>query len=262
MAGLRNLINNFSTTLNESISNSDTSFDLVDATGISTALTTLDYVPLTIDDGTNIEIIHVTGVSTNTITCTRGMEGTSGTAFALGDIVQCRPTAASILESSEWIPIEKRVLGSAATTVDFDVPDGTYKLVFENVTMGGVSDPDMTMRVSYSASFFSTNYSQAIITSDSSAVTASAGIDTTAFTGFDAVSSTSTHRISGEVIIHDTGTSSNHNVSWNFYQGDKRVTGSGWYTGSSGTIDQFRILGSLSNSIASGSVFMLYKRNK
>lgn len=98
MAGLRGYLNNFSTALTNNITNSATSFDLNSVTGVSAQIiATNGYVAMTIDDGTNIEIIHVTGVSGSTITCTRGQEGTSGTAFLAGDTVEIRPTRDSFV---------------------------------------------------------------------------------------------------------------------------------------------------------------------
>jgi hypothetical protein len=94
-------VNNFSTVLGESISNSDTTFDLVDASGLGSP-SGGDFVTCTIDDNAgNREIIYVTGVSSNTITCTRGEEGTSGQAFASGISIEARLTKAGLDEKQE-----------------------------------------------------------------------------------------------------------------------------------------------------------------
>lgn len=99
MAGLRGYVNNFSTTLAENVASSDTTFDLTSASGISAEIVaTGGYVALTITDGTNIEIVHVTSVSTNTITCVRGREGTTAAAFVTGDKVECRVTRDSFIK--------------------------------------------------------------------------------------------------------------------------------------------------------------------
>lgn len=93
MADLKKHSNNISTTLNGSITNVQTTITVNDATGLP-AISGSEYYALTIDDGTNIEIVHVTDdASSPTLTVTRGQEGTSGTAFADADKVQLRVTA-------------------------------------------------------------------------------------------------------------------------------------------------------------------------
>lgn len=89
-------INNFSTTLAEDISDSDTSFDLASVVGLPT-LSGSDYVALTIDNNMgDIEIIHYLSKSGSTITCTRGAEGTTPVAFVTGTRIQGRATADSL----------------------------------------------------------------------------------------------------------------------------------------------------------------------
>lgn len=96
------LHNNGITTLNGAINGSVTTINL--ATGGAAALgldnsTTDAY--LTIIDATTwrknpnttpetMEIVHVTAVSTDALTVTRGVDGTSGTSFADGSIVELR----------------------------------------------------------------------------------------------------------------------------------------------------------------------------
>lgn len=117
MAGLRGYLNNFSTTLAESVADTDTSFDITDATGISAQITaTGGYVALTIDDGTNVEVVYVTSVSTNTITCTRGQEGTVAENFASGAPIECRPTRDSFV---------KKPFGFSAIEANQNVNDST-----------------------------------------------------------------------------------------------------------------------------------------
>lgn len=130
---VRNLINNFSTTLNGSLTNSATTVVVTSASGISGGLTGLVFIPLTIDDGTNREIVYCTAVSSNTLTITRGQEGTSGTAFSSGATIECRATASSIQTQSEWKLIERRTLGGNAVTEDFTVSAGDYKVVLDGV---------------------------------------------------------------------------------------------------------------------------------
>lgn len=123
--GIRGYVDNYEATLNGSITGAATTINVQTGEGsaINTALSSADYVSLTIDDGTNVEIVHVTSVSTDALTVERGQEGTSGTAFADNVDIQCRTTAES-LKTHNWVPIEVRTLGSASATVDFDISDG------------------------------------------------------------------------------------------------------------------------------------------
>lgn len=90
--------NNASDTLNGAITNSATTITLNDASEFPTpGAGEIGYA--TIDDGTNVEIITYTGISTNDLTgVTRGVEGTSGTAFADATTVEQRATEASFTD--------------------------------------------------------------------------------------------------------------------------------------------------------------------
>lgn len=90
--------NNASDTLNGAITNSATTITLNDASEFPTpGAGEIAYA--TIDDGTNVEIITYTGISTNDLTgVTRGVEGTSGTAFADATTIEQRVTEASFTD--------------------------------------------------------------------------------------------------------------------------------------------------------------------
>ena len=51
-----------------------------------------DFFMVTLDDGTNIEIVKVTARATDVFTIVRAQEGTPGTAFLAGDKVELRTT--------------------------------------------------------------------------------------------------------------------------------------------------------------------------
>lgn len=96
--------NNASDTLNGAITNSATTITLNDASEFPVpGAGEIAYA--TIDDNTNVEIITYTGVSTNDLTgVTRGVDGTSGTAFADATAVEVRATASSfedVLQADE-----------------------------------------------------------------------------------------------------------------------------------------------------------------
>lgn len=98
-------IRNFEQTLTNNITNVATSFDISDASLLPSSPT--GTIPLTIDDGTNLEIVYYVSKSTNTITVTRGEEGTSGTAFNSGTPIECR-----FLDTS----VDNKADGAASST--------------------------------------------------------------------------------------------------------------------------------------------------
>jgi hypothetical protein len=101
MADLKLHANNYSSTLNGAITNVQTTITVTSAAGLP-SITGSQYYALTIDDGTNIEIVHVTDdTSSPTLTVTRGQEGTSGTAFADLTKVQLRVTADDVDRKQE-----------------------------------------------------------------------------------------------------------------------------------------------------------------
>ncbi len=87
--------NNFLTSTNGSISDSVTSIILTSVTGfpvIGGGVT----ANVTLQNGSDIEIVTATARSSFTLTVTRGAEGTVAKAFASGSTVSIRPTADSI----------------------------------------------------------------------------------------------------------------------------------------------------------------------
>lgn len=143
----RGYLNNFSTTLTNNITNSATTFDIVSATGISTLLSTSDYIMMTIDDGTNIEVIKVTGLSTLTLTVVRGQEGTSGTAFNAGTTIEIRLTEATF--DSGFDVVGQVTLAGSETEIKFEgLTAGVYEidLLHVSVTNGG-TPPMLLLKV-------------------------------------------------------------------------------------------------------------------
>ena len=91
----RKYANNFTTTLNGSITDVQTTITLTSDTGLP-AIGAGEVYRLTIVEGSNIEVVEVTDdASTPTLTVTRGVDGTSGTAFGDGSVVELRVTADS-----------------------------------------------------------------------------------------------------------------------------------------------------------------------
>lgn len=84
--------NNAKTTLASGITSSATSITVADGSVFPT-LTGSDTFFCTLDDGTNIEIVEVTAISSNTLTVTRAQDNTSATSFSTGTVAELRLTA-------------------------------------------------------------------------------------------------------------------------------------------------------------------------
>jgi hypothetical protein len=85
--------NNAKTTLASSISDTDTTIFVDDTSLFPTITRPGQYFLVTIDSGTDIEIVRVTGVSgQNFVNCLRGQEGSTPSSFSLGTRVENRAT--------------------------------------------------------------------------------------------------------------------------------------------------------------------------
>ena len=89
--------NNATTSLSGNINSSATSIGVTDGSVFPT-LSSGESFFVTFDDGTNKEIVKVTGRSGNTLTVVRAQDGTSARAFSINDAVDLRLTAA-VLET-------------------------------------------------------------------------------------------------------------------------------------------------------------------
>lgn len=86
--------NNTASTLSAGIADTDTSVVLVDATSFPDP--GANFFLVTLDDGTNVEIIKCTAKATNTLTVVRAQEGTTARAWLAGARAEMRLTAGSI----------------------------------------------------------------------------------------------------------------------------------------------------------------------
>jgi len=96
--------NNAATTLSASITSGDTSLTVASGGGaLFPNPTAPDYFLVTLVgvSGTPIEIVQVTARSTDTFTIVRGQEGTTPSAFAGGDKVELRITAATMNSAAQ-----------------------------------------------------------------------------------------------------------------------------------------------------------------
>ena len=88
--------NNAETTLSSGINDSVTTVPVTSAAVFPTP-TANDVFFATIDDGTNIEVVKVTAISSNDLTVVRAQDNTSASAFSSGANIELRLTA-KILE--------------------------------------------------------------------------------------------------------------------------------------------------------------------
>lgn len=93
--------------------------------------TVSDWFPLVVVDGSDVEIMHCTARSGDTLTVTRGAEGTAAKAFSAGARADLRLTAAALEEHWDDTANPHAVtkaqvgLGSADNTADADKPVST-----------------------------------------------------------------------------------------------------------------------------------------
>jgi len=93
--------NNASSTLSSGINSSATSIAVADG-AVFPAISNSNYFYVTFEDLANSkrEIVKVTARSGNTLTVTRGQDGTSGTAFSSSDRVELRLNAAALNDAT------------------------------------------------------------------------------------------------------------------------------------------------------------------
>ena len=89
--------NNAYSTLSAGINATQETFDVADGTKFPT-LTGSDHMYLSIIGGAYVEIVKVTGVSTNTLTVVRGQDSTTGTIASSGERVELRVTTAMLTD--------------------------------------------------------------------------------------------------------------------------------------------------------------------
>lgn len=89
--------NNARTSLTTNITNVSTTLPVVSSLAFPSILSVGDHFFITLDDGTNIEIVKVTSVVGNSFQgCVRGQEGTTPAAFTASTSVENRLTAGNI----------------------------------------------------------------------------------------------------------------------------------------------------------------------
>ncbi len=96
---MQKFINNWSTTLTQSITASDTTIhiDTNAASQLAIGFQQGDYYLLTFDDGVNVEIVRVISINSNQLVAERGQEDTNSYGWSLGNIIAMRITVGTLL---------------------------------------------------------------------------------------------------------------------------------------------------------------------
>ena len=98
--------NNASGALASSISSSSTTIVLAAGQGVEFPTpggNNYFYATLT-DTSNNLEVIKVTARTVDTLTVVRGQDGTAARAYAAGDLLELRPTAAGLTDMQAYTP--------------------------------------------------------------------------------------------------------------------------------------------------------------
>ena len=85
--------NNATTTLATAVAAIDTTISVADASAFPDVSGVSDYAYITLAAGVTIEIIKVTDITGNVLTCDRGQDDTTASDFSLGDRCGLRITA-------------------------------------------------------------------------------------------------------------------------------------------------------------------------
>ncbi len=119
-------VNNFSTTLAEDITSSDTTVTVASAANLPTSLSNGQIIPLTLNDAATrklFETCYITAINGTTLTILRGMEGTTAGSWDTGDYAVCGPTAGSVMPvpgahsptASETLPVTPGLIVTPGT---------------------------------------------------------------------------------------------------------------------------------------------------
>ena len=107
--------NNAATTLAAAITSTSATTITVTSSSSFPSLSGSEYFYATIDDGTNKEIVKVTGVSSETWTVVRAQDGTSARTFANGVDVELRNNAAMLSDIKSFSAFTAPVTGTSGT---------------------------------------------------------------------------------------------------------------------------------------------------
>ena len=122
------LKNNAGTLLSADVNTSTTSISVASSASFPTPSGS-DYFYATMDDGANVEIVKVTGVSGTTLTVVRAQDDTSARSFSTGDKLQLRVNVKALEELTNLVDATDSVKGIASfDSNDFSVSSGAVSL--------------------------------------------------------------------------------------------------------------------------------------
>lgn len=213
--------NNGHSTLAASVASSDTSITVASGHGARfPSLGAGDYFYATlIDASNNLEIVKCTARSSDVLTVTRAQEGTTARAYAIGDRIELRITAAGLVESSG---VEA---GTAQLFVQTAAPTGWTKSTSHNnkalrivsgtASSGGSVDFTTAFASqSVSGTVGGTTLSTSQIPSHNHGITVKTGIDDNNFSFNGGVSSDAGGSYSGSFSTASTGGGGSHDHSF------------------------------------------------
>lgn len=260
------LMNNFTTTLNGAINNSVTTITVHSVTGISTALASSDYVPLSIDDGTNVETVHVTNVSSFDLTVSRGQEGTAAAAFVDATTIECRASVTGIKGNDMWLPVKiSTVTGSPAASVAFTgLTAGDYRVDLVSVGVDVTDDIAFVQGTGGSPTYQTSDYYYSgLLMKYNAGDAGNRGSNVAAVTIMPSVFAAASNLADGYVEMNDMATAASkktfvYQLAMG-YQGTYTAGGGVRDTAEAVTAIKFFLVGG--NNFVVGSKFILSKRN-
>ena len=125
-----------SSTLSGAITNSATSITVSDASSFPT-LGSGDYFYASLGEGIGSEIVKVTAISTNTLTVTRGQDGTSAQAWSSGTVIALRVVAAALDDIASQA---QTAADTESVSIDGDTMTGDLSFGDNNKAIFGSSD--------------------------------------------------------------------------------------------------------------------------
>lgn len=199
--------NNFGTTIDGAISDSDTSVILTSITGfpsIGAGVT----CNLTLQSGSTIEIVTATARTSNTLTITRGAESTTPVAWADGASISIRPTADSVDRKLDIADLTESAQDAVGAMVDTTLvyTDGTPLLSRAALT------GDVTASAGSNATTIATPSSATIATDDKVLIKDTSASDATKYVTAQSIAdlSSTTKTAISKVVVGGNSTASGY----------------------------------------------------
>lgn len=258
MTLLRGLLNNFEDTATVAIGSGDTLINVNNAAAIVSLLATdVDFVPVTLNGGSAVEIVHCTAATTTTLTVTRGQEGTVAQAFPINSLVEVRATALAYTELSEWEPVNIIDITSPVIEIDIPVSTGSTKIVLDQVVPNtNATEIRLQQRKTGTGSPGTSSYYYGGRSGTPSVDAANQGSNAMYVVVMANMSGTA--KVYGDIEIPDVDVTEPKQYRFNIIQRDAHTYGSGRRTQSE-AIDLIRLSTDL-GGFSAGSRIIVYRR--